>query len=293
MNPTKSHLYSIPWKPFLYPTGLHHLKVAVTDALSQRRSHSQQFSLDGTVEPLKNYSRWILLGPLQQIIVWGFVVADLIVVIFLIAIRRTPTDIETRPQNGRLESLKVQFLCRCLQFKQCELLYNAMLVTWSSLMILPWFMGKISSPEHYGMMFLWGIVHLYKEAPNRITIGGFATMDTHLYAGFQMVNFISTFLFLFFLSGSTNHSVIQARSRKSRAFILIVAYIWGIAQVRHCYSIVSHLIRTYEWYSIIFSPLVAWYNSLIALYLIYFLFVLIVRSLSVPPSPVPTTLKDK
>ena len=238
------------------------------------------FSLDGTTRNFENYFKWILLGPVQEILIWGFVGMDIFVVVFLISIQFLDKN-----------SVDNFFKRRCFQLKEATFLYIFLLISWSTLMFLPWFLGKICNPEHYGLVFFWGIVHFYEEGPQQFVVDYFHTMDTHLYTGFQLVNYTISLCYFWLFAGLTDKTFFLNMSRNIRAMVVLFVYIFSLFQIKNSFSIMWKIGSIYGWNSLILSPLVAWYNSIVILFIIYILIMSIVNAMKNPSNNTITTSK--
>ena len=273
-----SPLFAVPWNAAQYTKGLHTLLVSVTDSNQQRSIKEQKFSLDGTISPFDTYSQYILTGPVQQVLVWGFVIADIFIIAFLVSFAWiTPIPKES-------QSLFVSFLSwyqsRCYELRQNTLVYSILLLTWVSMPFAPWFMGKLSGPNHFGCIFLWGIVHFYENGPQNFVVDYFHSMDTHLYAGFQMFNYISSFAYFWAFSGLNSSRFLASLSRRKRSLLVLFIYLCSIYQIFNSSFTMYKIASIFHWYSLLLSPLVAWYHSFVILYILYFVVTIIIRAIS-------------
>lgn len=284
--------YAIPCKSKEYLNGLHQITVKVIDIHNKIKSTDHYFSLNGQTRPFDNYfSQWILIGPIQQILIWAFVIIDIFIFFWLILLKNSPPDSKNQ-QNSTIDKLKYFFFYRCYMLRQNSVIYYILLVFWGSVLFIPWFVGEIS-PNHFGCVFLWGIIHLFEKSPKKFVMEYFFTLDTHLYASFLLFSFLSSLLYFWIFSGTNNLSFLHSLSRKKRALFALFVYLFSIYQIHNSFSVIRRIYVIYNWYSLLLSPVVAWYNSFVILYCLKFVVGIILKSIQNTKIEQPTTNTKK
>jgi hypothetical protein len=300
-----SGLFTVPWDPSKYLSGLHEIEITVQDAKRRTAIQTHVFSLDGTrADQFDPLATALLLSDIGWIMTALFVCVEAIMVWILVYILLLPSNITSKvakPQTPVRESLlfKLTFglvigifrwfvgswRTRCLQLRARTSVFVFLMTSWLMMLVMPWFVAELSSSGNYGCIFFWGIVHFYSDTTSHYVVEFFDTMDTQLYALVLLKHFVATTLFFWLFSEDSSSSlkIIEVESyRRKRAFYVLCLYCGALYQLFYTYQTCKFVLFRYGWISLVFSPYIGWYNLFSVIFILQTFYQSVRKSLSTP-----------
>ena len=140
--------------------------------------------------------------------------------------------------------------------------------TWAGPLLLPWFLGFLSRPDHMGVVTLYGVWYLWSE-DNPMSMGMqttffYRTLDTIIWAG-RMLPFQATFTLAVFVTHLSRRGPGSLRAQAVSPW----RYAWALADmlmVALFYRLVwsaalgcRYTYLTYGLTAVLVSPMSSWY----------------------------------
>lgn len=152
----KGPLFTLPWKPKIYSSGLHNIRVQVKDSTGYLKSVEQPFSIDGSQPTFAFWPRFILMLNIFTLSKVAFGVLVFGYILLLASLRQC---VSARSFYMSGDNFLVKWLNTWVQRLWLVARTNTIYYTLLSFLLYitfgPWFVGDFLS-DHVGVLFVWG-----------------------------------------------------------------------------------------------------------------------------------------
>lgn len=147
-------LWTYPWNPKDYPTGLHKVEIFVEDSAGQRRSYHQDFSLDHSKQDFTIGARILLRAYYRSYVMAIFYFLVIVCTFPLLILRLVSYN---HNEIGLKRHYKGSFLLKLHQLSNIKRLFVPLFIIPIWMAVGPHFVGHLVD-EAIGICFAWGIL---------------------------------------------------------------------------------------------------------------------------------------